>query len=52
MCRIKNEAVSNIATKCKMLAQKKYKKRHDHTRRYIHWRICEKSGFELEIQNT
>ena len=46
MCRVENETVSHIVSQCKMLAQKEYKKRHDNVGRYIHWKICEKYGFQ------
>ena len=29
-----------------MLAQKEYKKRYDNVYRYIHWRLCDKHGFQ------
>ena len=32
-------------SECKMLAQKKNKKRHGHVYRYIHWKLCQKYGF-------
>ena len=46
MCRVKNETVSYIVSECKMLVPKEYKMRHDHVWRYIHWRLCEKHGFQ------
>ena len=46
MCGEENETVPQIVSECEMLAQKKYKKRHDNVCRYIHWRLCEKNGFE------
>ena len=46
MCRVENKTVSHIVNECKMLAQKKYKKRHDNVCRYIHWRLCKKHGFQ------
>ena len=46
MCRVENETVSHIVSQCKMLAQKEYKKRHDNVGRYIHWKLCEKYGFQ------
>ena len=50
MCREENETVSHIVSKCKMLAPKEYKKRHDNVRRYIHWKLCEKSDFQRAQQ--
>ena len=35
MCRVENEIVSHIVSKCKMLAQKGYQKRHDNVYRHI-----------------
>ena len=46
MCRVENETVSHIASECKMLAQKGYEKMHDNVCRYIHWKLCEKHGFQ------
>ena len=46
MCSIENETVSHIVSQCKMLAQKEYEKRHDNVGRYIHWKLCEKYGFQ------
>ena len=46
MCRVENETVSNIVSECKMLAQKEYKKRYDNVCTYIHWKLCEKHGFQ------
>ena len=46
MCRAENETVSHIVSEYKMLTQKKYKKRHENVCRYIHWRLCEKNGFQ------
>ena len=45
-CRVENQAVSHIVSECKMLAQKEHKKRHDNTFRHIHWKLCEKHGFQ------
>ena len=50
MCRVENETVSDIASECKMLAQKEYKKRHDNVCRYIHWKLCEKHDFQRAQQ--
>ena len=46
MCGVKNEKLSHIVSKCKILDQKEYKKRHDNVCRYIHWRLCKKHDFE------
>ena len=46
MCRVENKTASHIASECKMLAQKEYKKRHNNVCRYVHWRLCEKHGFQ------
>ena len=50
MCRVENETVSHIASECKMLAQKEYKKRHDNVCRCIHWKLCEKHDFQRAQQ--
>ena len=41
-----NETISHIVGECKMFAQKEYKKRHDNVYRHIHWRLCDKHGFQ------
>ena len=46
MRRVENKAVSHTVSECKMLVQKEYKKRHDNVGRYIHWKLCEKYGFQ------
>ena len=46
MSRVENETVSPILSRCKMLAQKEYKKRHENVGRYVRWKICEKYGFQ------
>ena len=46
MCRVKNKTISHIVSDCKMSARKEYKKRHGNVCIYIHWRVCEKHGFQ------
>ena len=46
MCRVENETVSHILSECKMFSQKEYKKMYGHVCRHIHWRLCEKHGYE------
>ena len=52
ICRLENETVSHIASQCKMLSQKKYKKRHDNVCRYIHWRLCKKMALKEHHSGT
>ena len=42
-----DETVRHIVCECRILAQRKYKKRHDWVGRKIHWKICKKIGFDL-----
>ena len=42
ICRIENESVSHIVSEGKMLVQK----RHGNVCRCIHWKLCEKHGFQ------
>ena len=40
MCNQRGETINHILSECKMLAQKKYKKRHDNIARLVHWKLC------------
>ena len=42
-----DETVRHIVCECRILAQRKYKKRHDWVGRKIHWKVCKKIGFDL-----
>ena len=47
MCGKANETVAHIVSECSKLAQNEYKNwRHDQVARIIHWKLCEKWGFE------
>ncbi len=47
MCGEREETVAHVVAECKMLAQKYYKEwRHDKVAQVIHWRLCERLGFE------
>ena len=49
MCRLcgeKGEIVQHLICECKKLAQREYKRRHDNIAKLIHWKLCEKYGFE------
>ena len=49
MCGEREETVGHVAARSKMLAQKCYKSwRHDKVTQVIHWRLCEKLGFDKE----
>ena len=49
MCGNKNETVSHIVSEYSMLAQTKYKRRHDNVARYVHWRLCK--NYKLDRTN-
>ena len=36
-----------IVSECPMLAQRKYRKKHDCFGRKIHWEVCRKIGFDV-----
>ena len=47
MCGKFDETIAHIVAECPSLAQNEYKKwRHDQVARMIHWKLCEKWGFE------
>ena len=47
LCGAAEETVSHIVSECQKLAQKEYKEiRHDNVAKVIHWKLCEKWGFE------
>ena len=47
MCGKFDETIAHIVAECPTLAQNEYKKwRHDQVARMIHWKLCEKWGFE------
>ena len=43
MCGKRNETISSIASKCKRLAQKECKRKHDNVARIVQWKLCRKS---------
>ena len=47
MCGMEDETVAHVVSECPKLAQKEYKNlRHDNVAKVIHWKLCEKWGFE------
>ena len=46
MCAKTGERISHIVSECSKLAQREYKRRHDHVARMIHWKLCEKFSLE------
>ena len=46
MCEERGETISHIASECKKLAQKEYKRRHDNVAKMVQWKLCEKFGLE------
>ena len=40
LCNQKDETINHIISKCKMLANKEYKRRHDNIARLVHWKLC------------
>ena len=46
VCSAVDETVANIVSECSKLAQKEYKQvGHDNTAKILHWKLCEKWGF-------
>ena len=44
---MEDETVAHVVSECPKLAQKEYKNlRHDNVAKVIHWKLCEKWGFE------
>ena len=47
MCGQQEETIRHVLAECTMLPQKYYKIwRHDKVAQVIHWRLCERFGFE------
>ena len=47
VCGLFDETVAHIVSECPKLAQREYKVwRHDQVARIIHWKLCEKWGFD------
>ena len=47
VCGTADETVAHIVSECPKLAQKEYKQvRHDNVAKVIHWKLCEKWGFD------
>ena len=46
VCGAADETVAHIVSECSKLAQKEYKQvRHDNVAKMLHWKLCEKWGF-------
>ena len=51
VCGSADETLAHIVAECQKLAQKEYKQvRHDNVAKVIHWKLCEKWGFEKSDQ--
>ena len=51
VCGSADETLIHIVAECPKLAQKEYKQmRHDNFAKVIHWKLCEKWGFEKSDQ--
>ena len=51
VCGSADETVAHIVAECQKVAQKEYKQlRHDNVAKLIHWKLCEKWGFEKSDQ--
>ena len=46
MCSEKWEILQHIIFKCKKLAQREYKRRHDTVAKFVHWKLCEMHNLE------
>ena len=46
MCGDATETVRHIVSRCKKLAQRVYRKRHDKVALRVHWEMCRKYGIE------
>ena len=45
-CGAADETVAHIVSECSKLVQKEYKQvRHDNVAKMLHWKLCEKRGF-------
>ena len=45
MCGTRNETISCIVNECGKLSKMEHKWRHDSVAKYVHWKFCEKLGF-------
>ena len=51
VCGYADETVAHIVAQCQKLAQKEYKQmRHGNVAKLIHWKLCEKWGYEKSDQ--
>ena len=46
MCRKVDESIDHIVSGCSKLAQKEYKRRHDHLGKIVYWKLARKCNFE------
>ena len=46
MCGESGETVEHIICKCKKLAQRECKRRHDTVAKLVHWKLCRKHNLE------
>ena len=50
MCGERDESITHLIAKCKKLAQKEYKQRHDNIARIVHLELCQKFGLVGEVK--
>ena len=50
MCGERDESIIHLIAKCKKLAQKEYKQRHDNIARIVHLELCQKFGLVGEVK--
>ena len=46
LCKKADESIYHVVSDCRKLAQKKYKGRHDHLDKIVHWKLARKCNFE------
>ena len=50
MCGERDESIIHLIAKCKKLAQKEYKQRHDNIARIVHLELCQKFGLVGKVK--
>ena len=45
--RLNKKTVFHLVSECKMMAQKKYKTRHDKLAEVVHWNLYKNNGFRM-----
>ena len=47
MCGKVDESIDHIVSRCRKLAQKEYKGRHDNLGKIVHWKLARKCSLKL-----